>query len=82
MNNIYRYDDINFNNINFDIPEKQTNFYYNNITYKNNPLLLKTSRLSLITNFNNLKDDIQSIEYNIMEDNLDLYEFSKYHKST
>ena len=53
MTEVYKYDNIDISKLSFSIPEKQSNIYYSNITYENNPLFLQTSKLGILTKKDN-----------------------------
>ena len=74
MTKIYKYNDIDLSEIKFSVPEKQGNVYYSNITYMDNPFFLQTSKMGILTDTNNLNDKTPSIEFKILDNNLELYD--------
>ena len=74
MTEVYKYDNIDISKLSFSIPEKQSNIYYSNITYENNPLFLQTSKLGILTKMTELNKKLPSVEYEIIGENLDFYD--------
>tara|TARA_B100000902_G_scaffold396671_1_gene458341 strand:+ start:1006 stop:1758 length:753 start_codon:yes stop_codon:yes gene_type:complete len=74
MTEVYRYDDINFDKLKFSKPQKQNNYYYSNINYNDVPFFLQTSKLKVKDNIKNTNMKIPSIEFEISNDNFDMYD--------
>jgi len=74
MTEVYKYDNIDLSKLEFSVPEKQGNIYYCNISYKDKPFFLQTSRMGILSDINNLNEKIPSIEFKILDNNLELYD--------
>jgi hypothetical protein len=73
MANVLNYNNINLDNLNIDNPKKEGKIYYSSINYNNKPLFIQTS--TIIINDYKINKKTSSINFNIQEDNLDLYDF-------
>ena len=75
MTEVYKYDDIDYDNLNFSKPSKQNSYYYSNISYgiKNDLFFLQTSKLKINSDTEKL-GKIPSIEFEICNDNFDMYD--------
>ena len=75
MTEVYKYDDIDYDNLKFSKPSKQNSYYYSNISYgiKNDLFFLQTSKLKINSDTKNLSK-IPSIEFEICNDNFDMYD--------
>ena len=74
MSEIYKYDSIDYSKLNFSKPEKQNNIYYSDINYDGNPFYLLTSKLDILSNIKEINKNSPSIEFEIVDKNLDLYD--------
>jgi hypothetical protein len=74
MTEVYKYDDIDFSKLKFTKPEKRHNVYYSNISYGDKPFFLQTSKLKIISDIESMNMKLPSIEFQILGDNLDLYD--------
>ena len=78
MTEVYRYDDINYDNLNCSKPLKQNGYYYSNISYGNgpneSPFFLQTSKLKINSNIKSININLPSIEFEISNDNFDMYD--------
>ena len=75
MTEVYKYDDIDYDNLKFSKPSKQNSYYYSNISYgiKNDLFFLQTSKLKINSDTEKL-GKIPSIEFDICNDNFDMYD--------
>lgn len=73
MVSVYKYDEIDTNNINISNPIKDGRIYYSDLKYNNNPLYIQTSVIQ-IKDYK-IKDKNGYISFNIKQNNLDFYEF-------
>ena len=75
MTEVYKYDDIDYDNLKFSKPSKQNSYYYSNISYgiKNDLFFLQTSKLKINSDTEKL-GKIPSIELEICNDNFDMYD--------
>ena len=73
MPSIYKYDELDLNKININVPDKQNDIYYSPLNYNDTPFYLQTSMLDIITDCNELNDKNPTLELEIRKDNLDIY---------
>ena len=73
MTEVYKYDDIDYDNLKFGKPQKQNGYYYSNISYDGEPFFLQTSKFKINSDTQKL-GKIPSIEFEICGDNFDLYD--------
>lgn len=73
MTQIYKYGELQLNDMEISVPDKQNDIYYSIIKYKGNPFYLQTSKLDIITDCNELNSKNPSIEFEIPKNNLDIY---------
>ena len=45
MTEVYKYDDIDYDNLKFNKPQKQNGYYYSNISYDGEPFFYKHQSL-------------------------------------
>lgn len=73
MANVFNYNNVKLDDLQIDKPKKEGQIYYSSIKYNNNPLFIQTSSIKIKDYKINKKTS--SIQFDIQEDNLDLYDF-------
>ena len=78
MTHVWRYSDINVNELDYSKPEKNGTCYFSSISYGDNlgPLYIQTPRLKCLTDIDEIRDQKNPIiEVEVTDGNFDLYDF-------
>ena len=72
---IFKYNELNFNKVKYDSPEKNGVFYYSPISYDNEPFLLQTPKMICKNNLSELIEKKTNLEIEPLNMDFSFYDF-------